>query len=187
MLLEELKQKTRAHHESLEKDMENQHYFADLSSYRRLLERWYGWYEPWERMAANRASPEIVAFMRERWKLPLLLQDLSALDTESLAALPRADVKVPDSEAEWIGTLYVLEGSTLGGQFIARSIEQQFGFREGRGYAFFRSYGDQVGSMWRSFREFAQDSVNEEDTELAVSAADHTFSTIHQWLCPISK
>jgi heme oxygenase len=187
MLLEELKQKTRAHHESLEKDMESQRYFADLPSYRRLLERWYGWYEPWERMVAQQASPEIVSFMRERWKLPLLLEDLRALHAKSLDTVPRADVPVPESEAEWIGTLYVLEGSTLGGQYIARSIEQQFGLRDGRGYSFFRSYGDQVGSMWRSFRTFAQDSVSENETERAVSAADHTFSTIHQWLCPKSK
>ena len=186
-LLEELRRKTRVHHESLEQAMAEQHYFADLPAYRRLLERWYGWYEPWEMMAASQAPPKIARFLGGRWKVPMLRQDLHDLGTDSLERLPRAKVVEPAEQAEWIGTMYVLEGSTLGGQFIARSIEEQFDFKEGRGYSFFRSYGGQVGSMWREFREFAQRNVAEDETERAVAAADQTFLNIHTWLCPTSK
>ena len=187
MLLTEVRNRTRQQHEQLERDLSAEHYFDSLQSYRRLLERWYGWLEPWERLAATEAPLSVLEFMNHRWKTTWLQNDLQALGDEPADGLPRAEVPVPVSTASWIGTLYVLEGSTLGGQFISRTVEQELGLRFGRGYSFFRSYGEQVGSRWQEFRQFAEKHVAPDKIDEAVLAAEQTFQTIHGWLCPIPR
>ena len=184
MLLERLKQGTKHQHENLERDMGLEDHLASVASYRRLLERWYGWYAPWEAMAADKAPEAVTRFMHDRWKVPLLEQDLQRLHEGKTADLPRADVRLPRNEAEWIGALYVLEGSTLGGQLISRMISERLNVNGDSGGAFFRSYGDQVGPMWREFRAFAESAVPEAQREDAVRAAQETFESIHGWLCP---
>ena len=183
MLLEDLKERTRTHHERLERDLAIEEKIQDLPTYCELLQRWYGWYAPFERMAASEANGALQSLLAQRWKAPLLEQDLSSLCHSRTAEIPLASVRTPREMAEWIGTLYVLEGSTLGGQVISRMIEQKLGLRDGKGYSFFRSYGDQVGSRWREFRAFAQHALPPAETDRAVAAADQTFQALHQWLC----
>lgn len=183
MLLDELRERTRACHEKLERGIDLDRRIANLDSYRQFLERWYGWYLPWEQMAASQPYPEIVEFMRPRWKTPMLQSDLEVLSSGKLERLPEAGVFVPKSEAEWIGAIYVLEGSTLGGQIISRRIEERLPLSHGRGYSFFRSYGERVGSMWNEFRQFAHKTVSSDKSETTVAAADRTFSALHRWLC----
>lgn len=183
MLLEELKERTRTHHQRLERDLAIEKKLQDLPTYCDLLQRWYGWYAPFEQMAASEANGTVEDFLSQRWKTPLLEKDIRDLCHASLREIPLAPVAKPRGMAEWIGTLYVLEGSTLGGQVISRMIEERLGLRNGQGYSFFRSYGDQAGARWREFRAFAQEVLPPENTDRAVAAADQTFESLHQWLC----
>lgn len=183
MLLEALRERTRDHHLRLERDLAIEQKIQDLPTYCDLLQRWYGWYSPFEQMAASEANDTLKGFLSQRWKTPLLEKDIWDLCEAELGEIPLAPVAKPRGMAEWIGTLYVLEGSTLGGQVISRMIEERLGLRNGQGYSFFRSYGDQVGARWREFRTFAQQSILPENTDRAVAAADQTFQSLHQWLC----
>lgn len=55
----------------------------------------------------------------ERKRVPMLAADLAALD----AALPApAPVPLADDPAAIAGALYVIEGSRLGGRFLARQV-----------------------------------------------------------------
>ena len=70
--------------------------------------------------------------------------------------------------------MYVVEGSTLGGQYIAKHVERRFGFRGGSGNAYFRGYGERTGSMWRSFKDDLI-ALPEEDTDRVIAAARAMF------------
>ena len=183
MLLEQLRERTRTHHERLERDLAIERKIENVSDYCGLLRRWYGWYAPFEQLVLMEADDRVRALYADRWKLPLLERDLASLCVDGRAEIPRARVATPGAMAEWVGTLYVLEGSTLGGQVISRMVEERLGLQNGQGYSFYRSYGDKVGARWREFRAFAQDALSPEETESAVAAADQTFQALHQWLC----
>lgn len=185
MLLEELKRKTRAQHDHLEARIQIENHLKNLASYRALLERWYGWYAPWEALAAKSSSPRIANFLCSRWKTPLLMEDLRLLNGST--AVPLARIAAPSSEAGWIGAIYVVEGSTLGGQIIARRVKERLRLDRERGCAFFSSYGDELGPKWREFGDFASQVVPATETDAAVAAAKQTFEAIEDWLCPDPK
>ncbi len=124
-----------------------------------------------------------------RRKACLLARDLRALGTSAaeVAALPRfADLPTLETPAEALGCLYVLEGATLGGQVVARLVAGRFGFDRGSGCAFFASYGERVGSMWR---ELGAALVTFTDTtgddEAVVRSACATFATFERWFAPL--
>jgi heme oxygenase len=101
-----------------------------------------------------------------------------------IAALPRCeDLPQINTCADGFGVLYVLEGSTLGGQLIAREMHAKFGFDERSGAAFFRSHGDNVGKMWLEFCVQARRYVDSPDKRFAaVRAAEETFIKIEGWM-----
>jgi heme oxygenase len=82
------------------------------------------------------------------------------------------------------GSMYVMEGSTLGGRFIAPHVAERLDLAPGRGNAYFEGYGPRTGSMWNAFRETAAASVPESQYDDAVKAAIATFESLHAWLCP---
>ncbi len=56
-----------------------------------------------------------------------------------------------------IGTLYVIEGATLGGQVISRHLQDQMGLQSNSGARFFNGYGNAMTtrSNWQQFCDFA--------------------------------
>jgi heme oxygenase len=66
-----------------------------------------------------------------------------------------------------IGTLYVIEGATLGGQVISRHLYRHLGFSANAGARFFNGYGDEAATQqqWTLFCQFADRSI-ETDTLL---------------------
>jgi heme oxygenase len=52
---------------------------------------------------------------------------------------------------EAIGCLYVIEGSTLGGQIILHSVQKSLNLDAGGGVKFFHGYGARTPGMWKSF------------------------------------
>ena len=183
-MLFELRQQTAEQHQQLERELEIEAQLRDLQSYRRLLEAFYGWWKPWENQVARYCSPELLHFFEPRRKAQSLEADLGflGLSATEIEAIPLAQVAVFRSDAQLLGSMYVTEGSTLGGQIISRMIEPQLGLRDGRGYSFYRSYGTSVGSMWREFGDFFNAKLQPEDLPSAVESAKQTFEGIRKWL-----
>ena len=156
-LLQRLKADTRPHHERAEAVVRLMAPELTVSGYRAHLEALHALHAVLEAAVARHlehAHPELR--VGERRKLHLLREDLLALghDEASLARLPGL-ARAPDVAGvpEALGVLYVLEGSTLGGQLILRHLARHFeGTPVGR-FAFFRAYGESVGPMWKSFGE----------------------------------
>ena len=100
----------------------------------------------------------------ERRKLPWLLADLQhfGIDPESPAFSPlRPVVLAPLANCgALIGTLYAIEGATLGGQVISRHLAESLALTPSAGACFFSGYGDasETQKRWQEFGVFA-DSV----------------------------
>jgi len=110
----------------------------------------------------------------ERTKLKWLERDLTALGAfDRVKQFPAlSDTPVLDTPAKAFGAMYVMEGATLGGQVITRHLTPE------TGGAFFNSYGERVGPMWKAFvaaiTSLAEKNGN--DGEI-VQAAKDTFDS----------
>lgn len=145
----------------------------DLARYVRLLERFYGFYEPWERSAGDSD------WLEDRRKTPLLRSDLLYFEREPSALALCPELPGGGTAAEMAGVMYVLEGSTLGGQLLAKHFARTLSVRPGEGGSFFAGYGARTGAMWQAFRERAE---REGDAHRSIAPALQTFDILHRWL-----
>ena len=86
-----------------------------------------------------------------RKKLPALESDLVLLERTPLSL--RVRCPAIDDIATLCGALYVIEGATLGGQFIARQLRGQAGLV--LPLRFYTIYGEQTRSRWEQTLQFA--------------------------------
>ena len=184
MLLDRLRAETRLAHDRIEHDLKLAERTASRSLYRALVTRFYGFHAAWEAGAeAVIGDPDL---FRGRRKIPLLLKDLRALGAtaDEIAALPRCRQLVPmPTRAAALGAMYVVEGSTLGGSVIAHLVERELGLGAETGCAYFRSYGREVGRMWKAFKTHLVAASGPADDDLIVAAANDTFECLRLWLC----
>jgi heme oxygenase len=145
----------------------------DVSGYRQLLLRLYGFYLPFE----NAAGLEPV---RSGW----LATDLTALATpESRLATAALCATLPrlDSPQAVLGAMYVVEGSALGGRGLARQLNCILGDATLSGRRFFASDGVDTGRAWRAFVDRI-DRVANRDRKIVIDAAIETFCCFETWM-----
>ncbi len=187
MILNLLKTQTKRHHEQVEATLDLRNRVKDINGYRDLLARFFGFYAPLElRLVSNLSTAGSGFDLIPRHKTPWLRMDLTALGIgdEQLSQIALCQhLPVVETPAQTLGYLYVAEGSTLGGQFLARHFAQTLQLDETNGAAFFRAYGENTGKMWRDFgaviTEFAATDAHESEI---VEAAIETFEKLDHWL-----
>lgn len=182
-LADRLRDETRDLHEALERDLDWERRMATPEGYARLLTRWWGFHAVFEPMV--RASPPF-AGLEGRGRFHLVEADLGRLGLSSAAirALPRIEsLAFLGNEAAMIGALYVLEGSTLGGQVIARHVERTLGAGVAAGAcAYFQGYGKaSTMPMWRAFLACLGE-VDARSHDDVVIGARRTFYVLRGWL-----
>ncbi len=118
-----------------------------------------------------------------RRRLHLLAADLSALGVSrhSQATLPLCPVTTLRDAAEALGSLYVMEGSTLGGRIIQRNIKRCLGEIGRASCSYFNGYGAETGSMWLSFLA-ELDKAPAANIEQIGRGALATFERLGWWL-----
>jgi heme oxygenase len=156
------------------------------AAYRQLLERYAGFYSPVEEKLTALRSLGLGVFDESRRKCPLLQMDLQrlGLDASVIKELPLCQA-IPElqSVSQGIGCMYVLEGSTLGGQIILRHLTQSLGLTAENGGAFFACYGAELGSRWKQFRaQVNTDPRSVAEADQIVASARQTFRCFHSWL-----
>jgi heme oxygenase (biliverdin-IX-beta and delta-forming) len=124
-----------------------------LAEYVSVLRRFYRAVAAWESWAEKHVPERWRPMFEQRRRSRLLLEDFRALGVTSDNNSPD-EVPFPllENDASFLGAMYVVEGSTLGGQYIARHVEEVLHFAPGVGNAYFRGYGDSTGAMWKEFR-----------------------------------
>jgi heme oxygenase len=185
-VLHRLRSETRDVHERLEQGLGLLDAPLDRDRFMRVLERFFGFHAVWE-PAVGRALGDD-AFLAPRLKLERLRRDLRALgrsDAE-IDRLPRCFeaaqlAPLARRQAAALGSLYVLEGSTLGGQVITRALAGA-PWLPADGLTYFDPYEAQTGAMWRAFRDYllARSTPPADDEMVAVARA--TFERLVRWL-----
>ena len=195
--LQRLKIATRERHAAIESRSVLLDPQLSLSTYRESLARFFGYYAPLELSLRSALSRLETGFAYgERYKCPQLREDLVVLGfaPHALSDIPQCQA-LPDlsTPAKLLGCLYVVEGSTLGGQIITRHLRNSLGVTPQSGGSFFSGYGEHTGSRWKEccahLTIFASRSTHEEenaqdsDHEIIVSA-NATFESFDRWLYP---
>lgn len=153
-LSEYLKENTKQFHDDVEAKFESQKIFDKsytLNDYRQILWLNYLFHLNYESKAFDAVSDETAQTinLEQRRKLHLLEIDLKNLDMESVE--PSDDISVKN-EAEALGILYVMEGSSLGGNVIKKQLSQNPEFAD-MTFHFFGCYGEKTGEFWKNFKE----------------------------------
>jgi heme oxygenase len=182
MLFKRLRLETRDLHQKMERQLPVFSPDFTLEAYRRLLARYAGFYAPVEEKLTALRADGLLVFDERRPKLALLRLDLERLGGSPNPARCQA-VPSLQSVSQGIGCMYVLEGSTLGGQIILRHLNEALGVTEGNGGAFFSSYGPELSRRWKEFREaVALDERAVREADAIVASARATFACFHDWL-----
>ena len=142
-----LRSETHRSHEALEQALDLLRPPLDKARFTAVLSRFFGFHAVWEKAVA--AHPSVAAFTHDRSRLPPLRQDLAALglDDRQVAALPlcAAAAALAETEASTLGSMYVVEGSSLGGRLISRALADQ-PWLPATGLTYFNPYGDRTGA-----------------------------------------
>ncbi|MBZ6075795.1 biliverdin-producing heme oxygenase [Microvirga puerhi] len=182
-LLERLKVETRSAHERIEKAFDLERHTATLADYKKLLARFYGFHSAWEEAASQTMID--MAFFQQRCKAELIASDLRRLGLASweIAQLPRCQPLMPLSqETDVLGSMYVVEGSTLGGTIIAQAVKRRLGLTAETGCGYFQSYGRDTARMWKSFGERLLAASSPIADDRIVVSAQRTFAVMQDWL-----
>ncbi len=179
-LLTELRAATAAAHTSLEAALPMEQITGSRLGYTAVLSAFYAYFSAWEARARHAAPYALRPLLKECERAPLLLRDLAALGaaTQRFEAEPSVPGLQPESAL--LGSMYVLEGSRLGGQLLARGAEQRLALAPAQGTAFFRGFGPETSSHWQRFRTLLEAAGADAGT--AIRAACATFAGIEAWM-----
>lgn len=180
-ILPRLRLETRPFHDGIEANAFNQALTASTvtaAQTAHFLARMYGFVQPYEAALQQHApifGPEWQ--LEQRYRAPLILDDLARL---GYPGQPPLCPNMPplDTRAQLLGAMYVLEGSTLGGQVIARQLAAA-GI-DGR--SFFAGRAERTGPLWKQFGQLLEAAAAAEDADAVVASAILTFQTLAAWL-----
>lgn len=181
MILAKLKESTRDQHDALESVVDVMNRAFSLDDYRELLTRFYRFYSSVEPNLPSGDLLEEGFDVEPRRKTPLLERDLQVLGVlDAVKHLPvwSGAPPVETLPKAW-GSIYVMEGATLGGQVITRHLKEHLGLTAEEGGAFFNSYGKEVGPMWKAFGAAvtAYSERNPDADDAIVQSARDTFDS----------
>ena len=177
-LLAALRHRTAPHHERIERLL-GLGGDIGLDRYGEIVRGFESFHAQWEpRLRAALPAP-----MREwfdaRCRGPLAARDLAALGLEAERGPATFDLRI-DSPCAAIGSLYVIEGSALGGQVVARQLQRQHARDARSGAAYFHGAGERTGAQWREFLGVLSDhDARGCNREAACEAAAQTFGALH--------
>lgn len=122
---------------------------------------------------------------RSRFRLADIERDLSHFAVATAPPLP-ATVAFCDRIRGWAvqepmllaGVLYVLEGSTNGGHYIARNVRRAYGLDGAAGTAFLDPYGADQPARWAAWKDAFDAVVPAAAAGALVPVAQETFRSI---------
>jgi heme oxygenase len=188
MNLERLKLETRSEHLLTESAMAWMAPDLTRTQYIELLQRLHPLVRGWEKWVERNVPIDLAGLVQGRQRSHLIEQDLRALGVNIASDYAKFPAeRVPGLRprkirfrASFLGAMYVMEGSTLGGQFVAQHIQTLYGGDVGAYNAYFRGYGEKTGEMWRTFREAMAKLPSEEEANV-IAAAKAMFAIFRLW------
>lgn len=177
MVSEYLKQNTAEFHDAAEKLFNSKKIFDrtfTLEDYKKIIGRNYLMLLHSEDKIFNSLSEKFSESLQleERKKLPLIEQDLKSLDMKNQQVSEELSLS---NENEALGAMYVIEGSTLGGNVIAKQLSRTEGFDDVT-FNFFGCYRENTGFMWKNFKEVLDNEVSEKNYDEVLSGAKKLYA-----------
>lgn len=172
-----LKEQTKQQHDDTEAKLQSQKIFDKsytLEDYKTLLIHNYqliSRYEP-QIHEQLKSYPELKLELRS--KIEALKTDLNNLNIQITDENPTPNL---ENEAEAFGALYVMEGSTLGGNVIAKQLKRNPEF-ENVEFNYFGVYGENTGPYWQEFKSIIDDNITEEHYEACVTGAKKAYQLL---------
>ena len=176
-----LRSETATHHQKLEDGLRLLSPDLTAERYRKILEGFFAVHKELESHLADfqKAHPDSAAatlYLPTRKKLAWLFEDLGWQTDRSVERNVRPfDLRWANEEAALWGLLYVIEGSTLGGQVLNRGLKS-FSL-VGLGTRYFESYRSDVGRLWQQFGQELS-TLPESWHDAIVKAADRMFAEL---------
>ena len=181
-MLSRLHGETRPQHKALEQHAFNQALTAGTltaPTTAHFLAKMYGFLVPYEAALQQHAAAFPPAWeIPERRRARLILEDLER--PAAAPGLPLCPAMPPlRTRAQLLGAMYVVEGSTLGGQVITRQLAQAgIPLR-----AYFTGYGARTGPRWKTFCQLLTEAAPASpDQDEIVASACLTFKRLDQWI-----
>ncbi len=186
-----LREQTRTEHEATEALMPLAGEGLTREVYLRTLGILFPLLASWEQWSAEAAPAELRGMLAARRRSHLLASDLREMGGVPAAVLGErpvdwggvvgASTEGPAGKAAFLGAMYVLEGSTLGGRYIARHVESILGIAPGVGDAYFQGHGEATGAMWREVTARIAE-VPDAHAAVVIQAARRAFQAFGQAL-----
>ncbi|WP_374165709.1 biliverdin-producing heme oxygenase [Arcticibacter sp. MXS-1] len=181
MLSSVLKENTLASHQSLEKvliaKLKN---IKSEENYASVLEIFYGFIAPLEEKIRQTEIAVVLPDYSSRRTAEWIANDLELLGVQAADVPLCRELPGVVNTFQALGALYVLEGSTLGGQVIKKMIADRLPGLSPSALSFFGSYNERTAEMWDRFRQVLNSvSNNSKDVE---EAAVETFTEFKNWM-----
>jgi heme oxygenase len=180
-ILARLRSETRPYHDALEAGAFNEALRAGAPTGAgtvHFLERMYGFLQPYETaLRAHKSELDAAWQLPQRYRAHLILEDLQRpVHNPGLALNP--DMPPLHTVPQLLGAMYVMEGSTLGGQVITRQLEKA-GIPLRR---YFSGYGQRTGPMWKTFGKLLTEAATPATADEIVASAARTFQHLAAWI-----
>lgn len=173
-----LRSATRTHHERIDHLMDLRR-MGERAHYGRVLQVFAAFLAAWEPAVVAALPEPWRAWLQARSRRPFLQHDLDQLGLSAPA--PAALPSFANGEAAW-GSVYVMEGSALGGQVMGRRLAQA-GLHARSGAAYFHGWGEATADLWRETRGvLAAQLADPAALEQACDGARSTFDTLSRLL-----
>lgn len=117
----------------------------------------------------------------DRKKTWLLEHDILSCGGSLPLKTPKSDLPEISNAIHAMGALYVIEGSSLGGQIISKIITKQLSFNDEHHLRYFIGYGSQTEEMWVRFKKSINNIPENRAPEL-IQAANDTFLKFKDWI-----
>jgi len=180
MLSDYLKEKTAVYHKEIEDKLESNKLFNSTftdKNYYKMLQVNHIFLKSYEdsiKEFLNEKDLENLALTKLN-KLSLIQQDINELGLEELNVPKQFELQ---NRAEAIGALYVIEGSMLGGNVIAKTLKK-YPFLENKSFIYFGHYGENLGQIWKTFIGYInQEFTTEEEQQQVFEGAKKAYEDL---------
>lgn len=181
MISEQLKSQTKELHDKVEASMNSNKIFDQtytIEDYKNLLQQNALLIAKYEQAAIEVLNEELGTSLEldKRVKAEVMQTELAKLGLQYDPSVQQDNAGI--SAAKALGILYVIEGSTLGGNVIARALSKNEAFKD-VSFNYFSFYKDQTGPMWTKFKTVLDEYVtSEEAKQECIDGANLAYGTL---------
>ncbi|EDP94777.1 biliverdin-producing heme oxygenase [Kordia algicida OT-1] len=182
-LLQRIKEETKTNHQNVEKVLvEELKNLASLDAYASLLERLHAFYNPIEKKLQTKIKASVIPDISARQHVENLRKDIEIIRKNAVVTNETTSTVHIENTSYALGVLYVIEGSTLGGQIITKMLDKHLSVSTINANNYFNSYGDNTPEMWSKFKNYVLNPTLKIDQELMIQGAKDIFASLQNHL-----